>query len=383
MDAGSRARRPALRAIAETTTAIAGLALIAAAFAATQRWLDGHFLPSFFLPRAWYVRIETTVRAAIAIVGLLLATVARPRLARVAARAPRAIGRVAVAAVLAFAASELVLERVHLRPTGWLVADEEPRRRPDARLGWVLEPARVGRSDVGGRTVEYSIDSSGYRVRREGEAVDRDRPTIVFAGESVMFGEGLAWDETIPAQAGAMLGLQSANIAVHGYSTDQAYERLAQELPRFRRPTAVVLLFMTALVGRNLDDDRPHLDPELGWHPAQESPRLLALAALLVPYRTTHTVETGIRTTRAVLRATVELARARGAEPLVVIPQFGSEDDAERRLRRRIVDDHVPHALVTLDAGWRLPWDRHPNARAAREIAAAIAARLRNREARR
>ena len=90
-----------------------------------------------------------------------------------------------------------------------------------------------------------------------------------------------------------------------------------------------------------------------------------------------------VRTTRAVLRATVELARARMAEPLVVIPQFGSEDDAERLLRRRIVDEQVPYVLVALDAGWRLPWDRHPNAHAAHEIAAAIAAQLRHGEARR
>ena len=150
-----RARRPSHRAVVEAMTAIVGVALIAAAFAATQRWLDQHFLPSFFLPRAWYVRIETAVRAGIAFVGFLLAVVARSRLAGVAGRAPRAIGRAALAAALALAAGEVVLERVHLRPTGWLVADEEPRRRPDARLGWGLAPARVGRSIIGGRTIEY------------------------------------------------------------------------------------------------------------------------------------------------------------------------------------------------------------------------------------
>jgi len=364
-------------------TAIAGVALIALAIATTQRRLDSHFLPSFFLPRAWYVRIETAVRVAIGGAGLLLAVGARSRLAAVVWRAPRLVVSGAIAAALALAAGEAVLERVHLRPTGWLVADEEPRRQPDARLGWVLAPSRIGRAAVGGRTIEYAIDAAGDRVRSGGEAVDPERPTVVFAGESVMFGEGLEWDETIPAQAGAMLGVQSANLAVHGYSTDQAYARLAQELPRFRRPTAVVLLFMTALFGRNLDDDRPHLDPDLGWHPAAESPRLMALASLLVPYRTTQTVELGVRTTRAVLGATVELARARAAEPLVVIPQFGAEDDAERLLRRRIVDDQIPQVVVTLDAGWRLPWDRHPNARAAHEIAAAVAARLQHPEARR
>ena len=56
-----------------------------------------------------------------------------------------------------------------------------------------------------------------------------------------------------------MLGVQSVNMAVYGYSTDQMYLKLERELPRFRQPEAVVLLYMTALFGRNLDDDRPHL----------------------------------------------------------------------------------------------------------------------------
>jgi len=34
---------------------------------------------------------------------------------------------------------------------------------------------------------------------------------------------------------------------------------------------------------------------------------------------------------------------------------------------------------VPLDPDWRLPWDRHPNARAAHVIATAIAGRLRAR----
>ena len=74
-----------------------------------------------------------------------------------------------------------------------------------------------------------------------------------------MFGEGLTWDESIPAQTGAMLGTQSVNLAVHGYSTDQIFMRLERELPRFARTVAVVSIFMSELFGRNLDDDRPHL----------------------------------------------------------------------------------------------------------------------------
>ncbi|HJY35373.1 MAG TPA: hypothetical protein VJ260_10995, partial [Vicinamibacterales bacterium] len=203
------------------------------------------------------------------------------------------------------------------------------------------------------------------------------RPALVFAGESVMFGEGLRWDETIPAQVGAKLGMPVANLAVHGYSSDQVYLRLERELPRFQQPIAVVSLFMTALFGRNLDEDRPHLGPGLVWLPAQTTTRLASLIHLIVPFRAERTVERGVGVTRAVFHATADLARARGATPLIVVPQFGPEDRAEEALRRRVLDD-VPYLLVVVDADWRLAWDRHPNARAAGVIADAIAARLRD-----
>jgi len=363
------------RWIVGTVAAGFGLLLIVAAVAATQPWLDRHFLPSFFLPRVWYVRIETLVRVAIAAAGALI-IFGRSQVARWATRAPVTALLVGAAVALAIAASELALRTVHLRPTEWLVPDEEPRRQPDAQLGWVLAPGRVGRAVVGGRTIDYAIDHHGYRVRRDGEPVDVERPVMVFAGESVMFGEGLAWTESIPAQAGARLDAATANIAVHGYSTDQIYLRLARELPRFRQPLAVVSIFMTELFGRNLDDDRPHLGPGLVWHPAQRAPRLAALAGLLAPYRREQTVEDGIRNTREVLHATVMLAQERHAAPLVVVPQFGREDEIQRALRERILAD-IPQVVVPLDPDWRLPWDRHPNARAAQAIAAAIAARLR------
>ena len=193
-----------------------------------------------------------------------------------------------------------------------------------------------------------------------------------------MFGEGLTWEESVPAQVGAMMGIQSANLAVHGFGSDQAYLRLEMELPRFRRPVAVVSLFMTALFGRNLDDDRPHLGPGLVWLPAEQHGRLASLATLLVPFRSDETVERGIAITREVLRATVELARARGATPLIVVPQFGVEEPAERALRRRILDETgLPYVWIEISEGWRLSQSLHPNADAARAIATAIASRLR------
>ena len=355
-----------------------GVALVATAFVADAHWLDRHFLPSFFLPRRWYIVIHHVVRAMLGAVGLSLVFGTRPIARRATAPTELRVVPVAIAVALALGASELALRRVHPQPTEWLAPEGEPRRQPDRRLGWRLVAARTGYSAVAGRTVEYAVDAAGCRVRRVDEPVDPERPTILFIGESVMFGEGLAWDETVPAQVGALMGLQSANLAVHGYSTDQAYLRIQEELPRFRRPVAVVTLFMTALFGRNLDDDRPHLGTGLVWTPPTPHARLASLAQLVVPYRRDDTVERGIRLTREVLRATVSLTRSHGAMPLIVVPQFGAEEDVERVLRHRILDETgLPYAFVEVDGTWRLAWDRHPNPRAAHVIAAAVAERLR------
>jgi hypothetical protein len=346
---------------------------------ANQPWLDRHFLPSFLIARRSYVQIETLVRFVMAACGVLLAVVVRPRVGRLVARAPARTLHIAVAAVLAIVASEPALRRVHLESAEWLIANEEPLRRPDAHLGWTFVPERTGHVSVGGRSIDYAIDAAGYRVRRADEPVDFDRPTILFTGESVMFGEGLPWEESVPAQVEAMTGVQSANLAVHGFATDQAYLRLAAELPRFRKPVASVSLFMTALFGRNLDRERPHLGPGLVWLPPEHPWRLRWLATLLVPYRSDSVIERGIAVTREVLRATVDLARSRSATPLIVVPQFGQEAPPEEALRRRILDEAgLPYVMVEIDASWRLPWDRHPDARGARQIASAITARLRD-----
>lgn len=374
-----RSKRSVRRVMTVVVIASIGVTIVAAALTANPRWFDRHFLPSFFLPRHWYVLIYTCVRWAVAAVGASLVVGAPALAAWLTPRRGVRIFHAAIAAALALGASELVLHRVHLRPTGWLLPEEEPRRRTDPRLGWTFVPSRTAYSATGRPAIEYTLDAAGYRVRHLDEPVDPQRPTIVFIGESVMFGEGLSWEESIPAQVGAMMSLQSANLAVHGFSNDQAYLRLEEELPRFRRPVAVVSLFMTALFGRNLDDDRPHLGRELVWLPRRQHSRLASLATLLVPYRRDQTVEEGITVTREVLRATVDLARARGARPLIVVPQFDTEEPVERMLRRRILDEtRLPYALVEIDGTWRLPWDRHPNARAARTIAAAVAARLRS-----
>ena len=327
------------RVIAEIGLACAGIVLLGTALAADQRYLDQHLIPSFLLPYRWYVALQTLARTCLAVVGALLLFVLRPRVGRFVARTPGRAVQMVVALLLAIGASELVLRHVNLGPAEWLMPDEEPRRQADPRLGWTWVPERTGYKLVGGRVIGYAIDREGYRVNRVDEPVDPARPTILFTGESVMFGEGLTWQESVPAQVGAMLGMQTANLAVHGYGNDQAYLKLQLELPHFRRPVALVSLFMPTLFGRNLDGNRPHLGLGLVWSPAENRSRLATFAKLLVPYRAHSTIERGITVTREVFCATEELARARGAIPLLVVVQFDDEAQPEEALRYRILEN--------------------------------------------
>src|SRR6266853_5406842 len=102
------------RVIAETVVASVGIALLSCALIANQRFLDRHFVPSFFLPRDWYVALQTSGRLAMAILGTWLAFVGRRRVGRFAARTPEGALRILIAVVLAIGTSELVLNRVHL-----------------------------------------------------------------------------------------------------------------------------------------------------------------------------------------------------------------------------------------------------------------------------
>jgi hypothetical protein len=353
------------------------------AVGANQRWLDRHFLPSFLWPRHWYTLIETSVRIGLGALGAWVVTGARTRAGRFAQHAPALAMNIGLAIVLALGAAEVALKYVKIQPAEWLFPDEEPRRQPDPRLGWTFVPSRSGHKVMGGRDIAYTFDSHGYRVRALDAPVDLERPTILFTGESVMVGEGLTWDESVPARVAAALGIQTANLAVHGYGSDQAYLRLESELPRFRRPVAIVSLFMTGLFGRNLDHDRPHLEPGLHWQPARPRSRLRSLAQVFVPYRTDSAIEEGLQMTRDVLRATAALAASHGATPLIFVPQFGHDDERDQTLRRMIFDGMgLSYVFMEIDPDWRIPWDRHPDARAAKAMADAVAGAIRDARAR-
>ncbi len=351
--------------------------MLLCALAADQQWFDRHFLPAFFISHASYVATYWRFRIVTAALGAVLVVVVRRPIARFVVNHPSRALNVTLAMVMAFGATEILLRQKPFRAAEEVRATVEPRRYLDPRLGWLFVPSRAGHQTKHGGVVEYAFDRHGYRVRSVDDPVDPERPTIVFTGESMMVGERLSWPDTIPAQTARMMNLQSANIAVSGFASDQAYMRLAAELPHFRRPVAVVTLFTPAIFDRNLDDDRPHVGPGLVWLPAERRWRLAALFRRVVHYRSTETIERGIAMTREVLRATGNLAQSRGALSLIVVPQFGPELTRERELRRRILDEGgLAYVSVQLDPSWRVADDGHPDPRAARAIAAAISDRL-------
>jgi hypothetical protein len=369
---------------ANLTITCIGLVLILLAAAADRNWADRHFLPTFAWSQSSQQELVMGARVLLALLGLAFLVLIRPRAARVASAGHGRrlllgvlFGALAVAA--AVGATEAVLQTRPWHASQDRLASRDPMRRRDDLLGWTSNPNHHYEPIIDGRRIDYATDRFGYRVRRSGDQTDPGRPSIIFAGESFLFGYGLQWSESIPAQVQAMTGIQAVNMAVNGFAGDQTYLRLRQELPRFTRPVAVVIPFLPVVFHRNLEVDRPHLDAGLRWHPGQPpSFRLAELARRALRYCSSESIDAGAEMTQAVLRATIASARARGAVPIILVPQFRSEEPAETALRRRVLDAaHLPYLMVLLDDGWRLGQDRHPNAQGASARAVALARVLR------
>src|SRR2546430_9241497 len=114
--------RVAARIVVESVTALLGLALLACALGANQRWLDRHFLPVYNVSRHTYVLVESLARVMTAAIGAALALVVRPRLGRLVAHVPPGTlfvdtARVALAVALALGTSEIALRHMFSRAT--------------------------------------------------------------------------------------------------------------------------------------------------------------------------------------------------------------------------------------------------------------------------
>lgn len=357
--------------------------LIALAWLLDRGWFDRHVLPNIFVPRQTQWRLACAARLCLAAAGLVLALVAkRLAVASDPLRVLRGAGLVLAATVAGLLTAELALRLVPWTPfQAWQIT-REPRRMADPALGWRHLPRHSGRDRVGGRWIDYAFDDRGYRVARPGERIDPAAPSVLFIGESIMLGFGLAWSESIPGRVQRASGEQSANLAVTGYSTDQAVMRLRQELPRFAHPTAVVAIYLPGLLDRDINTDRPHLDTRLVWRPPQIGSRIGALLRHALSLRSESEIGGGVDRSAAFLRAGRDLARSRCARFLVLSPSFPPEDPMETAIRDKVMSAAgVTPIVLPLAPSWRIPGDLHPDARAAQAMAGAIIAHLRSTEA--
>ena len=172
------------------------------------------------------------------------------------------------------------------------------------------------------------------------------------------------------------MGAQPVNLSVNGYGTDQEWLQVRHALPHFGRTKAVVALFAPMMIERSLDRHRPRLDADLRWHAAEPGWRLGKLLRKLLLYHSAARVESGIAASRASLVAIVRAARARGARPLILVPEIGPEQPIERRLREQVLAG-LPYVRVPIDPDWTISGDGHPDARANEAMAAAVVKGLR------
>ena len=365
----------------------AGLALVGWALFAGPYWAERHVLASYCATNAPVWVMARALRWGAAALGTFALAVLAPAAARrVEGTSLRGVAGplagVALAVAASLAVSELVMRRLHDRlALGARPAPADahaPMTRVDPRLGWSYFPGRTTWVEMGGRRFSYAIDSDGDRVASISDRPDPTRPTVLFAGESIVFGYGLPYEETFPFLVGRDLAVEAVNLGVIGYGTDQAHLRVLDALERHPRPLAVVTLFIPSQLRRNVDVWRPRLalgpGGVLELVPPSSGPRIAKLLQVL-PYHD----DEALRVTAATLRATSEAARAHGALPLFVVTNYGAaclRDDGEEPW---IVDElfgrqGLPFVHVDLEPEDLLPgvFERHPSLRGTTKIAAAV-----------
>jgi len=383
---------------ARMLTTLGGAALVGWSLVADAHWAERHVLGAYCATNRGVWVVARAVPWIAAALGLFAMWWVGPALGRRAERLhireqARTLAGIAVAVAAALCVGEVVARLQHDRlmlgarsPTR--DGREAPMTRFDPRLGWSYLPGRTTWTRVGDRPIAYAIDAEGDRAARSDVHADPARPTILFAGESIAFGYGLSHDETFVHLVGRELEVQTVNLAVVGYGNDQAHLRVLDALPRFARPLAVVTVFVTDQIERNVDRWRPRLglapDGSLVSVPASSGPRLAKLLQRL-PYHG----DEPLRVTAAILRATADAARARGAIPLFVVTNYGpaclrDEGDEAWIVNELFVRQALPFVRVELDAEDLLPGllERHPGARGARKIASAVERALSDRLAR-
>jgi hypothetical protein len=368
---------------AEVFVGVVGLSALEFARRADLAWCGRHVVVDHWVHDDNVATIARNWRIAAVTVGIVTVVVVRPLLARWVERvgvrrALAAAGRIVAALVLALAVSEGALEYLRSkRPDPVASLTTEARiGQPDPRYGWVWQPSRATVLRTASRPIEYAINADRDRGRSVDDLPDPSLPTVLVTGESISAGHGLSYDETFAAKISDSLGLQVVNLGVPAYGSDQAFLRLADALPRFHHPVALVTLFMPCMIWRMARTNHPRVSIESRGTtllPAAKSWRDLALGQLWLS-AVRYDSDTLVEQAAALFRETARLGAERGAKVLFVRPYFGDHDDASL-LDELFARQGIPWVSVDIGAEF-LPLDYHPDARASRRIANAIVSAL-------
>jgi hypothetical protein len=375
-----------VKLVVQSLVAGIGVLFVSWALLVDRQWFEVHTTPHYCFERTEQVARAAVERWSGAALGVLL-VVAVPFAGRWAGHhsarhVMRAVARVVAAVLLALVACEIIL-RLRKAPEG-VMLHYEPDSEGDERFVYRAIRSHTTEHHLEAKTLRFVIDANGYRVRDEHEVIDFDRPTMIFAGESITSGFGLNYEETHPAMLSERFGVQVVNIGVQGYGNDGAYMRLHEELPRFRRVLATVTLVVHIAVERNTWPGRPHLvirdDGTSFLEPSTDgaSLRLLPIAESLY-----HSSE-ALRRERALLSATARESQEHGALAVFVLTNSGplcQPDDSGQPSADRTIFDGLGLTHVRVDLGPD-SWDttiKHPGVRAQEAIADALERILRER----
>jgi hypothetical protein len=375
---------------------MAGLLLLVLAWRMDRRFYEVHMTLNSCATDPKDLTKVHLWRGGLVAAGLFLVFLVRRWLGRwVAKQAPRevlgSVVRVGLASLAAVVVCDFALRMVKKPPPPPPPFLDLPQEHyGDAILFRKYDALTTTRSPVGNH-VTYAIDAWADRARHQEDVPDFDAPTILFPGESITVGLGLEYDETYVAMVEKDLGIQSINLAGEAFGADQMFMRLADAMPRFRRPVAVVTLLLNDEVRRIGETFRPRLaldrDGEL-VHVAGEPDALpdwlrrspvLDVLKSAVPYHG----DDALQVTRAVIRETARLARLRGAFPLFVFTNFLApcllDETGERSLVRELFEGQtdLPHLRVDLPLDGFMGFNSHPNAALQRTLATVIEGALR------
>lgn len=366
-------RPPVRRIVVELLAAALACALFWWAWRADDVWFDTHWFAHYCPVQDNALSHAHVARGVAAVLGVLVVVVFRPWMTRWASRVSfRDVWPTALAVVLSVVVTEAVLRYRNARKS---------RAAPPPTEALLYRNAQTLSADVGGRRMVYVLNTLGVRARTENDVPDFHAPTILFSGESVLLGYGLDYEETIPALVQAHTGIQTVNLAISGCPQDWALNRLVEWLPRFDKPVAVVSFVVHTWMSRNVDPGRPRLAPDGQGHlvtvpPTSEFWRKSPLLEFFGDVVQVHD-GSAVDTTRALLRETASVARARGAHPLFVVTQCGPRcvvrPGESPWIAKRLVEGLDAQTIETnFEPSLELTHDMHPNPEGARQYAAAI-----------